>query len=710
MTPAARERLVAFAWAFALVALVAWGWLVGTGRAGSLADATVMTVYAGDAWSVLGQVKAYQDGDALPFVRKAIAALGAPYGAHWTDYPTEDLVYFAGGVLARVFGIEAAGALLPLLSAMLAALSFFVVARALGGSRPIAFVFAALFALAPFAFARNLLHVTLTVYWHLPLALFAVRWAARPEGEPTLPWHRAIAIAGALAAGLLNPYYTAGFLWLLGFVLVGNAWARRGRGTLEAALLMALAIGAFLLTSLDSIWIRLAHGGNPEAIVRAFAHLDVYGMRLPDLAAPTVHRWETFQALANQYHAHAPNGGGARGEAMLSYLGVIGCVSLFLLVATSCVQFAARQHERLSPWFWMAAATLAFAVVGGINYFLGALGFVMLRASNRFSIVLLAIALLWACERLSRGRRGMQWAAAVLLLAIGLFDQLPKAGAFPPAGQVRAATAADRKFVEALEAAVPPRSMVFQLPVKGFPETGSLNGMQDYEHFRPYFFSKELRFSYGTMKGRGDADWQWELGAMEPEVLAPRLAELGFAAIVVNFNGYPDLGAQLRPKMEAALGPPLSANGALVAYRVPAAAAPPRLPVVFPALRFEGFAGAEPSGAGQSRWALRQQAAILARRPYTALATPPRTDVVLDFALDGNHGALTVLLDGAPAASIPANTPQRVSLRLPAAQDRWKVEIRSDQPPRAAGGGDPRLIAFRLSELRWREAGAAAAK
>jgi phosphoglycerol transferase len=118
----------------------------------------------------------------------------------------------------------------------------------------------------------------------------------------------------------------------------------------------------------------------------------------------------------------------------------------------------------------------------------------------------------------------------------------------------------DREFTEKMEASLPDGAMVFQMPVMEFPEA-PIPGVPPYDHFRPYLFSKNLRFSFGTHKGREREKWQpavqgkfFEGAALDQQAGVIRvnqanaraaveeLKRLGFSAIYINRNGFPDRG------------------------------------------------------------------------------------------------------------------------------------------------------------------------
>ena len=86
--------------------------------------------------------------------------------------------------------------------------------------------------------------------------------------------------------------------------------------------------------------------------------------------------------------------------------------------------------------------------------------------------------------------------------------------------------------------------MIFQLPIMDFPESPA-PGVGSYDHLRPYLYSHDLRFSFGTDKGRPDGEWQHQLAQLPFADVIAQLESTGFAAVYVNRNGFPDKGAAL---------------------------------------------------------------------------------------------------------------------------------------------------------------------
>lgn len=691
------------------------GWMSATGRS-SLEQLSVPVNYSGDAIGVLGHIKAYASGDILPWLPKEVDKLGAPTGANWTDYPNEDLLYFAAGMLARAAGFFTGVNLFLVLLQALAGIAFLAVGRSLGYRLSITFAGAVLFTLAPYAFERTLDHLSLAAYFHVPLALFTVLWTMghAPGGPESRPRRQlALAATGAFLAGVLNPYYLAAFGWLMAWVFLGALLSRSRPVLGRSVLMLAIAAGAFTVQTLDSLWMFFTHGPNLEAFHRNLKGLDQFGLRLPDLAFPRTHRWEAFETWARStYHAVAAGGGLERGEAMRAYIGLAGALALGGLLVAGSARLAARQFERISPWYWLALAVIAYGVVGGINYFLGAFGFVMLRGTNRFSIVLAAIALLWLCERASVWPRLVRWAVAVAMLTVGVWDQLPRSGVIvPPPEAIRPAVLRDAKFVAEMESTLPAGSMILQVPLKAYPESGFIHRMSDYDHLRPYLHSSRLRFSYGSLKGRGDTEWQLRLATQPPAQIVARAREYGFAAIMVNRNAYVDAARGLDGALRPLLGAPVATNDDYLLYRIADVPARPALPPMAPGLRYKGFSYVERGDGHAWSWAVAQDAEVTVRRPYRGLRNPPGTGpYAARFVLESfNGGAVSVRLDGREVASLRAGEGGKdVQIELPGGSGKWILEFHCDRPPISPANGDPRKLSFRIRNLEVREAGASA--
>ncbi len=148
-------------------------------------------------------------------------------------------------------------------------------------------------------------------------------------------------------------------------------------------------------------------------------------------------------------------------------------------------------------------------------------------------------------------------ASAACLLV--LWDQVPRAPTADQAAQIARAVESDRSLVDKIEATLPAKAMVFQLPVTdGTP----LPGISGSDHFRPYLYSSDLHWSSNpssqTLRWQQAVQQKLVEGASVDQQAGQvrfvganvrnavdEMRAKGFAAIYVNRNGFPDRGKGL---------------------------------------------------------------------------------------------------------------------------------------------------------------------
>jgi len=329
-----------------------------------------------------------------------------------------------------------------------------------------------------------------------------------------------------------------------------------------AGIVVAAAAAGFALMNVDGWFHRMFAGPNSGALVREYKWLEIYGLKIVDLFIPTAaHRFDPFAAFAAAHRAAAPLLNEGAG-----YLGIIGILSLAWLVATAVRALVERRADDVPPAFWQVSWIVVMFGTGGLNAVLGALGMTIFRGGCRYSVVILAIAILFAAKRAGPwlgGRAGRPYSAlvgwgcaAVLCLLVG-WDQVPR----PPTASVREATIrqidSDREFVRQTDSLLPAGAMVFQLPIMEFPESPQ-PGMGPYDQLRPYCLGSRLHWSFGTVKGRPREAWLRELSTKDIGGVIAELRSRGFVAVVVHRNGFADKGRAVEAALlDAGCRPPV---------------------------------------------------------------------------------------------------------------------------------------------------------
>ncbi len=689
----------------AIVGVVAFWWC-WVWRKSSWSDMDAPVKYVNDAIYVLAVIKAFASGEIFPFLFKSVSSLNMPFHANWNDFPFEEWIYFPAGILSAMFGLNAGASLYLLVTQLLAGLSFYCSGRLLAYRRDFVFVCAILFSLSPYAFRRNIAQLTVTAYWHIPLLLLVVAWCDDPSRFKMDTKYSAILICTiGFVAGLIHPYYLAAFLLLLTFVFSGHVINRSRRQTFMVGAVIVSALTGFLLSNADTLLYALFEGRNSNVIQRDMWGLTVWGLRLSNLIFPFYHRLGWLHELGQrigfeQYPEYL------RGGAQYGYIGLTAVAGLSWLLIKGTLNIAAKRFTKVHVWYWMALGIISFGVVGGINYLLGSFGFMLLRSTHRFSIILMAIALFFLCDQLPKTHLGCPvMILPMIMLVFGLYDQLPVRVSTENVKSIRAAVDQDRKIVHQLENELPHSAMIFQLPVKAFPETGAIYLMSDYDQFRPWLYAKNLRFSYGTTKGRGDADWQFRVASLPMPDMPHQLENYGFAAVLINKKAYKDDAQKLALEFLSGGYQKIADEGDFIAFRLNPSGNP-QLPVIEPyQFVFEsGFY--EMEGSGTSRWIWAKADARLTVSPSYLPEGYPHTmpsgqiEIRFDVESFGSH-AVWMEIDGSKIMiSNESEFSNAVKITLPAGMSHAIIHFTSDRPEQLSGRGDARPLAFRLLNLK----------
>ncbi len=516
--------------------------------------------YVLDGMFTLSLVKAGADFAFVPFFSKENPQLGAPFVANWNDFPlSDDHVFFFWGQVSRLTGVIAALNLAYLTSALGAALTLYAVGRWLRLRWEACFLAGALFGLSPFLFYRSVHHFTLVNYWHLPLMIPLVLWV----GGRGLAWNSRRfrwAVAIAALAGFYNVYYLNYCLQLIGLGILAQIFRRRWSHAVAGVLVALAGAGAFGLSNLDTLVSQSRLGSNPAAIHRGAVDVEIYALRPFELFVPGLrHRADAFAAAADRHRRSAL----AVGEFPSMYLGIVGGFGLVCLMVVLMRTVLLGKRLGWGKFGFFCVWLIFVTMDGGLMQILqSATGTVLFRSNNRVSIFILMFALLFLARLLTKwlksAPRVVSWGAVAVVLALGVWDQTPTSRIDPnvphweTVAQREKVALADEHLVAAVEKKLPEGTSVYQLPAMQFPEAGFLGRLPDYDQFRPYLFSKTLKFSYGNMKGRKESNWQNEVAGL-PD--AQRLAELerrGFGAIYVLRFGYqPEQVEQFLTSMRA---------------------------------------------------------------------------------------------------------------------------------------------------------------
>ncbi|HXY39742.1 MAG TPA: hypothetical protein VEQ10_08735, partial [Vicinamibacteria bacterium] len=444
-----------------------------------------------------------------------LTRIGAPFGCDIADWPMGMWLPLAvTSALVRLTGHPGTALnlywLLTIVATGLSATWALGRLRVLPGA---AFVCGLLYAFLPYVFYRNTSHFG-TMYPLVPLvALLALRVAgASPEEQ-----HRAerrITLLACFAQGLSYVYYAFFGCLLLG-VAAAVAWLRTRRlrtGRLAATGILLLALGS-AVPLVPSFLYWHEHGRNGQLAYKTAADAEIYALKLRHLLTPIDdHPLAPFRAIAARAReARFP----LENENTTARLGLVGSLGLLVLLGLTVAGLsgAVGPDHALGPAAALSLTALLFAQVGGLGSIFSIVVANDIRGYNRIVVFIAFFSFYASAVMLSRtlvrfmASPWLRWLALAAVCAFGVSDQVPRSFLAAVRADTAPAFAEDESFVALLESGLPRGAMVFQLPDATIPlDLDSRPPMMTYDPGRAYVSSRSLRWSWGSITGRGD--WQ----------------------------------------------------------------------------------------------------------------------------------------------------------------------------------------------------------
>jgi len=363
-------------------------------------------------------------------------------------------------------------------------------------------------------------------------------------------WGATVVCLLVSSTGIYYAFFTCFFLVIAG---IASLALRRGYNLLNALILIGVITSGVLVNVAPNLVYQATHGHN--IVQRSDSEPEFYGLKITHLLLPTYyHRAPQLAQFTHHYNATAP-----LMSENTANLGIIGSVGFLFLLGWILFYRRLVVSETIEHLSILNLSAVLLATIGGFASLFTYLTHFQIRGYNRISIFIAFFSLLAVVFLLEKWREKLIttrfeqvifYLSMGVILWMGLLDQTPIPGT-PNVHKTQYLQ--DKQFVKTIEATVPKDTMIFQLPYVPFPEYPPVNKMTDYEHFKGYLHSTQLRWSYGAPKGRDGDRWQQQVTSQPLDELVKTIIHAGFGGLWVDRFGYADNGVTLVTQLKTIL-------------------------------------------------------------------------------------------------------------------------------------------------------------
>jgi hypothetical protein len=434
--------------------------------------------------------------------------------------------------------------------------------------RWLAIVFALIFALAPYHFQRvSYGHAFVSNYWAVPLLGILILMVAGPRTNPFERWVVAaptragqlwrrlvpLLVITLLVSLSLSYYYVFGAIILGGILLARAIRVLVEREKLSTLIWPAVTIGSlalFIVVQLAVLSLNFGDRYLKYFGVRSPAESEWHAGKLTSLLLPwNGTGFDSLAAITNRYiagsdvsiFAEPPGTPIVAAGAMLL---IIAFVLVRLLqprpVAPTTAFGRFFVDERTAVLSMAFIWSLLFYMVAGLGAIFAFLISPEIRAWTRLSIVMTMLALAFLAILIDMVVKRLRFSVPLVafLVLIAIVDQL--IGAYKNIDLQPTDDASLRSFVAEAEDLLDDNCGVVQLPLKGFPASGPVGNMSDYNQVLPYVLATDnsLRWSYGAVYGTTSGDF-WG-NVQTPADFEAAVEESEACAIEVDLFAYPN--------------------------------------------------------------------------------------------------------------------------------------------------------------------------
>lgn len=433
---------------------------------------------------------------------------------------------------------------------LLASLTMFWLLSYYRCSWPWAIAFSLVFAFLPTHQYRSVYHLLDTSYFLVPLYVLIILWVMERDplffkkGKFSLKNKKALVAVLVLAWASPTSTYISFFAAF--FAVIAGAYAtiirRNFRYLISAGLVIVLLSISLSKTSWPLSIEKIRDPAFAEAIgkvkpgqpISRYGHAEEYGLKITQLLLPVdEHRVKGLAELKSYYNKHNPLVN-ENSSAALGFTGSVGFLALVVILFVGKKKQGLLRHLSL-----LTMAGVLFATVGGFSSIVSlfanwAIPNSLLadsRAFNRISVFIACMSLFALAMIIDRRTRHLNVYAramfAMSLTVISLLDMLPEKQndheLYAPYYEW------DRAFFHQLEAKLPDRARVLQLPLQAHHRKPSYQ-----DAYIPRLHTEDVVWSFAADWSSEQMKWYQETVLIQGCELNSHLLEYQFSGVLLD--------------------------------------------------------------------------------------------------------------------------------------------------------------------------------
>lgn len=464
--------------------------------------------------------------------------VGGLFGGDMFDYPYSDKLSFLIVKLISLFtgNVYLITNLFYFLNILLNGFSAYFVCCRLDCRRATAVLAGALFAFCPYTQMRYT-HMWLTPLYMIPVAcLLAMRviggWYVDENGKLIRErvWPAVVMAFLCAFTGLYYAYFTCALIAAAWVISLVRRRRRKWGAECFTFALIGFTVFGVIVNVLPNIVYWMIHGlnANGQIAMRSSTGAEQFGLKLVQLVLPRpTHRISLLARLNAKYTNNYP----LVNENMTASLGIVAAVGL--VISLLLLFSKEERNRRAKEAACLNMAAFLIATVGGVGAILSLVVNTPMRCYNRMSVVIMFLSLLCIGLMLDRiGEKQNLFYMVILpvLLGIGLFDQTKTAYPYDYSSYGSAKT-----LLTQVQEVMEEGDMIFELPVDNWPSQGIAGS---YKQFIGYIETDGLIWSYGSMEGREESNWQMAVAGYDTQDFLDTIRENGYDGVYLDRTLY----------------------------------------------------------------------------------------------------------------------------------------------------------------------------